>query len=70
MMPPAINWHGPDRLGAVSTTRKVENNKITITQKVNLHPAIIQPENYPAILEINRRLKHPANRTIMIELGD
>jgi hypothetical protein len=68
MMPPEINWQGPNDLGSINISRQADKRSINITQKLDLKPTIIQPENYSAILDINRRLKHPANRTIMIEL--
>jgi transglutaminase-like putative cysteine protease len=70
LLPPPINWQGPANLGSIQYSQKIDdtNRHITLTQKVDFNPAVIRPESYPTLLQINRRLKHPSTRTILIEL--
>jgi len=70
LLPPEIDWQGPSNIGSIQYSQKIDetNHHITLTQKVNFNPAVVRPESYPTLLQINRRLKHPSTRTILIEL--
>jgi len=37
-----------------------------ITQQAKLNPALIKPENYEQLLDLNNRLTNPAARTILL----
>ena len=70
LLPPEIDWQGPAGIGSIQFTQKIDETgrHITLTQKVDFNPAVVRPESYPTLLQINRRLKHPSTRTILIEL--
>jgi hypothetical protein len=40
---------------------------VSIRHTVTITPAILPPHAYPALLEINRRLQHPTQRTLLAE---
>lgn len=73
MLPPEIDWSLPDGLGHVRlevkrSTRPDGRIEIALLRTTAIQPAILSPETYPALLEINRRLMHPQMRTVLVEL--
>ena len=73
LMPPEIDW---SYMGFGHIRRKVSlarheggRSQITIVaSRTNRFRTVVGPEFYPAILEMNRRLASPAQRTVVIRL--
>lgn len=72
VLPREIDWRGPAGLGTVRqrVTRRTfrGGHAIRIDQHVDLHPAIVRPESYALLLQLQKRLLHPDSRTVMIEV--
>jgi len=70
MLPPKVDWMGPSGFGTIKYNHKISKDQrhITLTQEVNLNPAVIRAEEYPSLLELNRRLEHPDTYTILLEM--
>ncbi|NQU39704.1 MAG: DUF3857 domain-containing protein [Lentisphaerae bacterium] len=70
LLPPAIDWQGPSGLGDIRFTERTDDDgrHITLTQDVNLRPAVVRPEDYPTLLTLQQRLQHPSAQTLLIEL--
>ena len=72
-MPPEIDWSymgfGRIRRTAKIVRRSDGQRAIRIeTTRTNRFRTVLGPEFYPAILEMNRRLASPAQRTIVLRL--
>jgi transglutaminase-like putative cysteine protease len=68
LAPPDIQWNAPEQAGTItySTVRDPEQkNTLTVKQEIDLTSAIIPARYYPVLLETNRKLSHPAARTIL-----
>lgn len=72
LLPPSLDWKGPDGLGNVEFSQKTDSTSghILLKQSVDFKPAVIRPESYPTLLELSHKLKHPSTRTIMVELDE
>ena len=73
VLPPAGEWALPSSLGTITievTENKQSDGRKTLTfhRAINVDHALVKPEEYPALLEINRQLSHPKMRTLMVEL--
>jgi transglutaminase-like putative cysteine protease len=70
MLPPEIDWQGPDGFGTIRFEQQPTDDPhhVTLTQEVDLHPAVIRPEAYPVLLKLHQQLQHPSTRTVLIEL--
>ena len=71
--PPDREWSLPGGLGRlVCTTRRrqLEDGRIEIElrRETVRGSAVVPPEQYPALLEINRRLEHPEMRTLVVRV--
>ena len=71
--PESFAWPLPERLGRVATdvTRAtLPDGRVCLTFRrfTKIESAILESDLYPALLEINRRLTHPAMRTVMAEM--
>ncbi len=62
---PAFHWQGPGHLGGVRIEGKQEGGVLTVRERVDLNPEVIQPANYPALVEVNRRLAHAPWRVLL-----
>ena len=75
LMPPEIDWSymGLGHIRRkVATTRREEDGRLVIrmeTSRTNRFRTILGPEFYPALLEMNRRLASPAQRTVVVRLA-
>ncbi len=73
----AIDWQGPGG-GSVGVSTEVHKRPaepgapqvLGITQSIDLPPAVIPADDYDQLVELTRRLMHPAARTIMARLGE
>ncbi len=76
LMPPEIDWSymGLGHIRRkVTTTRREEDGRLVIrmeTSRTNRFRTILGPEFYPALLEMNRRLASPAQRTVVVRLAE
>lgn len=75
VVPPELDWVLPAGLGRLTCTtrqRRLPDGRLEIELRRNvlLGSAVVAPELYPALLEMNRRLTHPEMRTIVVRLGD
>jgi len=71
--PEDIAWTGPADLGDITietaTTRDDGGPAVLeVTQTIRLSPAVIPAEDYPALLELNRRLSRPAQWRVLLNL--
>ncbi len=71
--PPDREWSLPEGLGRlVCTTRRrqLEDGRLEIElrRETLRGSAVVPPEQYPVLLEINRRLEHPEMRTLVVRL--
>lgn len=74
LLPGDVRWEAPAGLGTVSLASRYTpalNGKpaeVRITRELALNPAVIPSADYPALLEMNRRLQHPELRTLLIRM--
>jgi hypothetical protein len=73
LAPGAVTWKGPVNLGSVrfrmaKRTMPGGRTILEIVQEANLNPAVIPADDYASLLDINRRLSHPKNRTVLVSL--
>jgi transglutaminase-like putative cysteine protease len=77
LAPPEIEWSAPGGLGRVSSTMVEETAGagatnppplLRLEKRFTLNSAVIQPEDYPSVLEMNRRLKHPRASTVLLQV--
>ncbi len=67
LAPENKTWLLPDNAGVLSyQSRRADNGNMEIVQKIDLKAAIIAPENYTRLLEINRQLNHKSREMILI----
>jgi hypothetical protein len=68
MAPDTKVWQLPNGAGTlkVDVTRH-DNGDITIVQKINLDYAVVDPENYDQLLEINRQIGHKSMEMILVK---
>ncbi|MBQ6923198.1 MAG: hypothetical protein IJQ73_01020 [Kiritimatiellae bacterium] len=72
-MPPEIDWSylglGRIRRTAEVVRRRDGQRAIRLeTSRTNRFRTVLGPEFYPALLEMNRRLASPAQRTVVLRL--
>jgi hypothetical protein len=74
LLPGDVQWDAPAGLGTVSLAShytpasKGRSAQVRITRELALNPAVIPSADYPALLEMNRRLQHPELRTLLIRM--
>jgi len=44
--------------------------RIVVVQRMDLKPMLLMPDEYPALLDIQRSLSHPRMRTLMVRMGE
>ncbi|MGI6494602.1 MAG: DUF3857 domain-containing protein [Kiritimatiellia bacterium] len=71
--PPELAWTLPCGLGELrvsSEESRHADGRLVLRFRSDFRrvPAILPPEEYPVLLEMNRRLDHPRNRTLILEL--
>jgi hypothetical protein len=72
--PPDRDWILPAGLGRLACTtrqRRLADGclEIVLRRDIVRESAVVPPEQYPALLEINRRLAHPEMRTLVVRLA-
>ena len=67
MAPQSKTWQLPDNAGVLSTEVTTDSSgDMVITQKVKLNDAVVDPDNYPELLEINRQVSHKNMEMILV----
>lgn len=66
LIPASFRTELPAGAGVVDVRVLAENEKIIITQKAQINPAIIPPGDYDKLLELNNRLTEPSARAILL----
>lgn len=71
--PPDRDWSLPAGLGRLTCAtrqRRLADGRLEVELRRDIvrESAVIPPEQYPALLEINRRLTHPEMRTLVVRL--
>ena len=74
LMPPEIDWRhiGLGRIRRKVTVDRLDDGRPVLTieaSRTHRFRTILGPEFYPALLEMNRRLASPAQRTIVVRLA-
>lgn len=73
LLPETLEWSAPGGLasGAYRTefTREGEP-RLSILRSRRVLPGLLPAADYPALYELNRRLSHPRNRTVMVRAAD
>ncbi len=72
-IPRPIDWKLPCDLGEFKddsreSVRADGRREIKFTSELHRRPTILAPEEYPALLELNRRATHPRMKTLILEL--
>lgn len=69
IIPEPFTWLAPNDAGTItiSSTYTEKDHRLHLLQKAQLNPALIQPEDYPKIMETGRTLAHPALKTIVLK---
>lgn len=70
--PVEVSWEGPAGVGRVSLRVVREplasgETRLTWTRTVALRAAVVPPEAYPALVELNRRMKSPDTWRVLLE---
>jgi transglutaminase-like putative cysteine protease len=73
VQPPAVALTLPGDAGSVTGASRIETaadgaRTLRYERRIQNAPALLPPELYPALLEVNRTLLNPALRTVVIEL--
>ncbi len=73
--PPGCDWILPAGLGRLTCTtrqRRLADGRLEVELRRDTvrESAVVPPEQYPALLEINRRLAHPEMRTLVVRLAE
>lgn len=79
LAPPALDWQAPGGLGTVRVSSRTGKASaatsapaplLALQRRFTLNSAVIAPEDYPSVLEMNRRLKHPSASTVLLRVHD
>ena len=73
MIPRDLKWRAPAHGGEISMSTEYspqEPAECTITQDIDLNPAIIPAIEYECLLDINRKLSHPELFTIVVRMPE
>jgi len=71
VLPPAGTWQLPASLGTVTCSTEIKpgaRTSLVFHRDTQLGAAMIAPDLYPALLEMNRRMTHPGMKTVVIRL--
>ncbi|HBF35411.1 TPA: hypothetical protein DDW35_12690, partial [Candidatus Sumerlaeota bacterium] len=70
LAPENLEWNAPNNAGSIHIERHSKREKggdtLSFVYETDLLPAVLAPTYYGELLEINRRLSHPASRTVML----
>jgi len=72
LLPDDFTWEGPAGLGGLSL-RQVsradgEARVVEVTRRVDFNSAVVPPEHYQSLLEMNAKVTHPEARTVLVGL--
>jgi len=73
LLPESIDWEAPGGMAkGVFHTEFLNGDppKLVIRRNRRILPGVLPAADYPALYELNRRLSHPRNRTVMVRSGD
>jgi hypothetical protein len=65
--PPDLAWTSDGAGRIAMETKRGDDGSLRITRKIDLEPVMFPATNYPALLELDRDLKHPRLRTVMVK---
>lgn len=70
LQPEALDWKGPGTLGSFRVTRSAlggkDNAQLDYSFGTHLRPALIPTGSYGQIIELNRKISHPAARRVLL----
>ena len=70
MAPLSKVWQLPDNAGELSNEVNIDNSgNMIITQKVRLNEAVVDPDHYAELMEINRQISHKNMEMILVRKG-
>jgi hypothetical protein len=71
LAPEQKQWHLPAGGGTVSVASRSESSNgaraLVFTHEVELNPFILESQDYPDLLEIEKELTHAQARTVLLE---
>jgi transglutaminase-like putative cysteine protease len=72
ILPKSFSWSAPNGAGLVEMAVEYSPlaNAVRIVQLVDTDPALIDAEDFPSIIEADRKLSHPDMRTILLKKKD
>ncbi len=65
--PPDLAWTNDGAGRIAMETKRGADGSLRITRTIDLEPVLFPATNYPALLELDRDLKHPRLRTVMVK---
>lgn len=73
LLPETLEWSAPG--GQATGAYKAEfttgeESRLSVRRIRIVKPGILPVSDYPALVELNRRLSHPRNRTVMVRTAD
>jgi transglutaminase-like putative cysteine protease len=66
LAPEEREWEAPKGLGEIRVEVEKTDDLIRVEHEMRLKPGVIDTEDYSDLLEINRRLSHPAARAVLL----
>jgi len=67
LQPQSLTWRAPRKAGQIDIATKADAGPgFTITQNIDLQPALIPADDYRDLLDANRTLSHPRMKTILV----
>ena len=73
-MPKSMEWDGPAGLGKIAQKTVLRENDtghkvVEVLRTVDLKDAVIPADDYPTLLNADRRVKHPSGHTLLISFN-
>jgi hypothetical protein len=65
--PPSATFSAPDGMGRVQISATEAGGKFSLTQQFDTAPAIVSPENFPALQELESTLENKAAWFFLLE---
>lgn len=68
ILPEPFRWTSPQKRGRIAFSRPATQSagELRFRYEADLQPELFTPENYPDLLDIHRRINHPASRAIIL----
>jgi hypothetical protein len=74
LLPETLDWSAPGGLVSGKFVSEFvaggEAPRLTLHRNRSVRPGILPVADYPALYDLNRRLSHPRNRTVMVRTAD